>query len=165
MGIFSSRPSSQVRVDYKAAKRSLACNCSADWARVAVTSHVDSLSEFPVAIQRISRRRHQFLTRVCAAQQEGRKVFPCEQSHTGASLENEHRRRRKHPNGSAGLLLVFCFNVSPPPFGNLLVMKNGTPEPFEGGIIGIAAGNGVEAAFDAFLTAIGELDYDSIPGM
>ena len=47
------------------------------------------------------------------------------------------------------------------PFCNLLETRNFTTEPVESGL---AAQFGVETAFDAFLTALAQLDYDEIPG-
>lgn len=55
----------------------------------------------------------------------------------------------------------YGFQASVLPFCNLLETQNFTQTAFE---TGIAAPHGVEAAFHAFLTAISELDYDSIPG-
>lgn len=54
----------------------------------------------------------------------------------------------------------YGFKESLLPFCNLLETKNFTQDAVEKGI---AAQEGVQAAFEAFLTAIAELDYDSIP--
>lgn len=54
--------------------------------------------------------------------------------------------------GFAATLLPFC---------NLLETRNFTTDPLEGGL---TPRFGVETAFQAFLVAIAELDYDSIPG-
>ena len=55
----------------------------------------------------------------------------------------------------------YGFNASVLPFCNLLETQNFTAPALEAGI---AAAQGVEAAFQSFLTALAELDYDSIPG-
>ena len=47
------------------------------------------------------------------------------------------------------------------PFCNVLETRNFTTPPLE---FGIASEHGVEAALDAFLTAIVEVNYDAIPG-
>jgi hypothetical protein len=55
----------------------------------------------------------------------------------------------------------YGFQDSLLPFCNLLETQNSTAEAFEGGIV---SAFGVNAAFDVFMVALGELDYDSIPG-
>lgn len=54
----------------------------------------------------------------------------------------------------------YGFKDSLLPFCNILETKNSTGNATDKGI---AEEEGIEAAFDAFLTAISELDYDSIP--
>jgi hypothetical protein len=54
----------------------------------------------------------------------------------------------------------YGFKESLLPFCNLLETKNFSGDATEKGV---AVREGIETAFDAFLTALGELDYDSIP--
>ena len=47
------------------------------------------------------------------------------------------------------------------PFCNLLETRNNTAPALE---TGVAAAHGADAALDAFLAAVAQLDYDAIPG-
>lgn len=55
----------------------------------------------------------------------------------------------------------YGFKASVQPFCNTVETQNFTTEAFEGGI---AAAQGIDAALDAFLTGIVQINYDAIPG-
>ena len=59
------------------------------------------------------------------------------------------------------LAQYYGFEASVLPFCNIVEMRNFSSDPVEAGL---AATFGVDAAFNAFLTGIAEIDYDSIPG-
>ena len=59
------------------------------------------------------------------------------------------------------LAQYYGFEASVLPFCNIVETRNFSSDPVEAGL---AATLGVDAAFNAFLTGIAELDYDSIPG-
>ncbi|KLO08900.1 peptidase S28 [Schizopora paradoxa] len=142
---------------YKAAERSLTRNCSADW--VAVTSHVDSL---------LSSSNASLVTDTKFALEFAR----LSKSGGNTTLADglTPAQAAKMSNVDAASILMdpldfyqyYGFNASLLPFCNLLETKNGTATPLEEGIV--SGEGGVEDAFDAFLVALGELDYDSIPG-
>lgn len=86
---------------------------------------------------------------------------------TKADGISEDDARRTSDVSAASILMdpldfyqYYGFKESLLPFCNLLETKNSTQDAIEKGI---AAQDGVQAAFEAFMTAISELDYDSIP--
>ncbi|KAG7096655.1 hypothetical protein E1B28_004070 [Marasmius oreades] len=161
--IFASWASSapvQSQVDmssyYKAAERSLTRNCSADW--VAVTRYVDD-----VLINSDVKTKNSLKFRIWKA----RLSHPGNNT-TEADKLTEEQASAKSDVSTASVLMdplnfyqYYGFAASLLPFCNLLETRNFTTTPLETGIVDT---NGVESAVDAFLVAIGELDYDSIPG-
>jgi len=61
------------------------------------------------------------------------------------------------------IIQYYGFEASLLPFCNILETNNGTVLPFERGLIS-QPNVGLDSVFKAFLTAISEIDYDSIPG-
>ncbi|KAJ7695072.1 serine carboxypeptidase S28-domain-containing protein [Mycena rosella] len=161
--IFASWASSapvQAQVDmasyYKAAERSLTRNCSADW--VAVTKFVDDT---------LNDSNETLIIDVKFDLLKARLSGPG--GNTSAADGLTRQRANATSNVDAASILMdpldfyqyYGFQDSLLPFCNLLETQNSTAEPLEGGI---AAALGIDSAFNAFLVAIGELDYDSIPG-
>ncbi|KAJ7880338.1 peptidase S28 [Mycena olivaceomarginata] len=150
----------QAQVDmssyYKAAERSLTRNCSADW--VAVTKFVDDTLNGTNETLQIDVKFDLLKARL---------------SGPGGNTSRADSLTRKRANATssvnAATILMdplnfyqyYGFQDSLLPFCNLLETQNSTAEAFEGGIV---SASGVNAAFDAFMVALGELDYDSIPG-
>lgn len=142
---------------YKAAERSLTRNCSADW--VAVTAHVDAL---------LSSTNTSLVTDTKYALEFARLSKPGGNTTLAEGLTPAQAAKMSDVD-AAGILMdplnfyqYYGFNASLLPFCNLLETRNGTATPLEEGVV--SGNGGVDAAFDAFLVAIGELDYDSIPG-
>ncbi|KAJ7577831.1 peptidase S28 [Mycena floridula] len=161
--IFASWASSapvQAQVDmssyYKAAERSLTRNCSADWA--AVTKYVDGVLGGTNATL-----KEDVKFRLLQARLSG----PGGNT-TGAAGLTKAQADRRSDVSVASILMdplnfyqYYGFQASLLPFCNLLETKNITMTPVEGGIVSVSS---IEEAFEAFAVAIGELDYDSIPG-
>ncbi|KAF9268246.1 peptidase S28 [Marasmius fiardii PR-910] len=141
---------------YKAAERSLTRNCSADW--VAVTRFVDD-----VLINGDAKTNSDLKFRLWRA----RLSHPGNDTTEADKLTKEQASARSDVS-TASILMdplnfyqYYGFAASLLPFCNLLETRNFTATPAETGIVGTS---GVNAAVDTFLLAIGELDYDSIPG-
>ncbi|KAJ7623506.1 peptidase S28 [Roridomyces roridus] len=161
--IFASWASSapvQAQVDmasyYKAAERSLTRNCSADW--VAVTKYVDDS---------LSSGNETLAIDIKFDLLKARLSGPGGNT-TGADGLTRNQANSTSNVNAASILMdpldfyqYYGFKASLLPFCNLLETRNSTAEPTEAGI---AASSGILAAFDAFLVALAELDYDSIPG-
>lgn len=62
---------------------------------------------------------------------------------------------------SSTMLQYYGFNASLLPFCNILETQNFTEPALESGI---ASTQEIDVAFESFLTALAEIDYDSIPG-
>ncbi|KAI0782858.1 serine carboxypeptidase S28-domain-containing protein [Abortiporus biennis] len=129
---------------YKAAERSLTRNCSADW--VSVTKFVDGM-----LLGDDENAKTELKERLSNARNAGK----------GGG-------RNMGDLSAAGVLMdplnfyqYYGFESSVLPFCNLLETKNFTSTPTE---LGIASSENVEAALDAFLIAIAELDYNAISG-
>ncbi|KAK0224490.1 peptidase S28 [Armillaria nabsnona] len=150
----------QAQVDmasyYKAAERSLTRNCSADW--VAVTRYVDDvLTGDNMALKEDVKFR---LVRARLSGPRG--------NTTGAAGLTKEQANLRSDVSVASILMdplnfyqYYGFAASLLPFCNLLETKNFTHAPEEGGISSV---DGIESAFDAYLIALSELDYDEIPG-
>ncbi|KAJ7173751.1 peptidase S28 [Mycena filopes] len=141
---------------YKAAERSLTRNCSADW--VAVTKFVDDTLNGSNETLKIDIKFDLLKARLSGP---GGNT-------SGASGLTRQRANATSSVDAATILMdplnfyqYYGFEDSLLPFCNLLETQNATAEPVEGGIV---SSLGVGAAFDAFMVALGELDYDSIPG-
>ncbi|TFK37404.1 peptidase S28 [Crucibulum laeve] len=161
--IFASWASSapvQAQVDmasyYKAAERSLTRNCSADW--VAVTRYVDDTLKGGNDTAVVDMKFNLLKARLSGP---GGNT-------TGADGLTRTKARSTSNLDAATILMdplnfyqYYGFKASLLPFCNLLETSNFTKSALEGGI---AASNGVEVAFKTFLTALAELDYDSIRG-
>ncbi|XP_006461563.1 hypothetical protein AGABI2DRAFT_222358 [Agaricus bisporus var. bisporus H97] len=140
---------------YKAAERSLTRNCSADW--VSVTRHVDDtlMGDDDEAKTRMKLE----LLKARAGKPGG--------DTTEAEDITEDDARSTSDISAASILMdpldfyqYYGFKDSLLPFCNLLETKNFTQDAVEKGI---STEEGVQSAFEAFLTAISELDYDSVP--
>ncbi|KAJ7743079.1 serine carboxypeptidase S28-domain-containing protein [Mycena metata] len=141
---------------YKAAERSLTRNCSADW--VAVTKFVDDTLNGTNETLQVDLKFDLLKARL---------------SSPGGNTTGADGLTRQHANATsnvdaASILMdpldfyqYYGFQDSLLPFCNLLETQNSTAEPIEGGIV---SSLGVNAAFNAFMVALAELDYDSIPG-
>ncbi|KAI0343677.1 peptidase S28 [Trametopsis cervina] len=137
---------------YKAAERSLTRNCSADW--VAVTKYVDdTLSGEDVTARTTMKQR------LLEARASGPNLNASVSESKAAATSNV---------AAAEILMdplnfyqYYGFDASLLPFCNILETQNFTVMPTE---YGLAAAHGVETAFDAFLTGLVQIDYDSIPG-
>ncbi|KAF7370867.1 Thymus-specific serine protease [Mycena sanguinolenta] len=141
---------------YKAAERSLTRNCSADW--VAVTKFVDDTLNDTNETLQIDIKFDLLKARL---------------SGPGGNTTGADGLTRQLANATsnveaASILMdpldfyqYYGFQDSLLPFCNLLETQNFTTEPFEGGIV---SAHGVNAALDAFLVALAELNYDAIPG-
>ncbi|KAF7317945.1 Peptidase S28 [Mycena kentingensis (nom. inval.)] len=150
----------QAQVDmssyYKAAERSLTRNCSADW--VAVTKYVDETLRGTDETLQID---------VKFALLKARLSGPGGNSSAADGLTRE--RANATSSLAAAVILMepldfyqyYGFQASLLPFCDLLETKNATADAVERGIV---SKSGVKAAFDAFMVALAELDYDSIPG-
>ncbi|KAJ7230732.1 peptidase S28 [Mycena pura] len=141
---------------YKAAERSLTRNCSADW--VAVTKFVDDTLNGSNETLKIDIKFDLLKARLSGPG-----------GNTSAADGLTRQRANATSNVDAATILMdpldfyqyYGFQDSLLPFCNLLETQNSTAEPFEGGLISALD---VNAAFHAFMVALGELDYDSIPG-
>ncbi|KAJ4480382.1 peptidase S28 [Lentinula edodes] len=141
---------------YAAAQRSLTTNCSADW--VAVTSYVDNVLRGTNATL-IEDLKFDLL--------KARLSGPGGNT-SGADGLTKQQANKTSDVDAASILMdpldfyqCYGFVDSILPFCNLLETKNFTAAPAENGIVSIS---GVEDALQAFLAALAELDYDSIPG-
>ncbi|KAJ3881470.1 peptidase S28 [Lentinula edodes] len=141
---------------YAAAQRSLTTNCSADW--VAVTSYVDNILRGTNATL-IEDLKFDLL--------KARLSGPGGNT-SGADGLTKQQANKTSDVDAASILMdpldfyqYYGFVDSILPFCNLLETKNFTGAPTENGIVSIS---GVEDALQAFLAALAELDYDSIPG-
>ncbi|THU93213.1 peptidase S28 [Dendrothele bispora CBS 962.96] len=144
---------------YKAAERSLTRNCSADW--VAVTKHVDTV---------LQGSNETLATETKFRLLKARLSGPGGNTTGADGLTMEQANSTSNVN-AAGILMdplnfyqYYGFAASLLPFCNLLETRNFTAEPLEGGVVSSAEGQqGIDQTFDAFLVALAELDYDSIP--
>ncbi|KAJ3937454.1 MAG: peptidase S28 [Lentinula lateritia] len=141
---------------YAAAQRSLTTNCSADW--VAVTSYVDNVLRGTNATL-IEDLKFDLL--------KARLSGPGGNT-SGADGLTKQQANKTSDVDAASILMdpldfyqYYGFVDSILPFCNLLETKNFTAAPAENGLVSIS---GVEDALQAFLAALAELDYDSIPG-
>ncbi|KAF5391816.1 hypothetical protein D9757_001693 [Collybiopsis confluens] len=132
----------QAQVDmeayYAAAERSLTRNCSADW--VAITKYVDHVLQGDDTTL-IEDLKFDLL--------KARLSGPG--GNTTASILMDPLDFYQY-YGFADSLLPFC---------DILETLNFTTNPVEGGIVSVS---GVKDALKAFLVALAEIDYDSIPG-
>ncbi|KAJ7493410.1 peptidase S28 [Mycena galericulata] len=141
---------------YKAAERSLTRNCSADW--VAVTKFVDDTLNGSNETLKIDIKFDLLKARLSGP---GGNT-------TGADGLTRQQANDTSNVDAASILMdpldfyqYYGFQDSVLPFCNLLETQNSTAQPVEDGI---AASLGIDAAFDSFLVAVAELDYNSIPG-
>ncbi|KAI0074677.1 hypothetical protein K474DRAFT_1601127 [Panus rudis PR-1116 ss-1] len=139
---------------YKAAERSLTRNCSADW--VAVTKLVDQTLMNGTTDEQIDLKVSLLSAR---ASSPG--------NHVNVSRETANRTSAL---SAASVLMeplnfyqYYGFEASLLPFCNILETRNFTSEPFEGGIVSQPE-LGAQAAFDSFMVALAQIDYDSIQG-
>ncbi|KAK7031399.1 peptidase S28 [Favolaschia claudopus] len=140
---------------YKAAERSLSRNCSADW--VAVTKFVDDTFNGTNDTLKVDLKFDLLKARLSGP---GGNT-------TGADGLTRQRANATSNVDAASILMdpldfyqYYGFQDSLLPFCDLLETQNSTAEPFEGGIVSAL---GIDAAFQAFMVALAELDYDSIP--
>ncbi|KAJ7281962.1 peptidase S28 [Mycena rebaudengoi] len=141
---------------YKAAERSLTRNCSADW--VAVTRFVDDTLKGENETLKIDLKFDLLKARLSGPG-----------GNTSAADGLTRKRANSTSSVNAASILMdplnfyqyYGFQHSILPFCNLLETRNFTAEPLEGGLVSTL---GINAAFQAFLGALAELDYDSIPG-
>ncbi|KAF5361184.1 hypothetical protein D9758_009040 [Tetrapyrgos nigripes] len=161
--VWASSAPVQAQVDmasyYKAAERSLTRNCSADW--VAVTKHVDEILHGSNDTLRTETK-----FRLLKARLSG----PGGNTTGAEGLTMQQANRTSNVNVASILMdpldfyQYYGFAASLLPFCNLLETRNFTLSPLEGGITSSVEGRaGIDQAFDAFLVALAELDYDSIP--
>ncbi|EIM80278.1 peptidase S28 [Stereum hirsutum FP-91666 SS1] len=154
----------QAQVDmasyYKAAERSLTRNCSADW--VAVTRFVDeTLGGSGEGANETERTEMKF--KLLKARLSG----PGGNTSGAANLTMEQANRTSNVDAASILMdpldfyQYYGFNASLLPFCNILETQNFTEPALESGI---ASTQEVEVAFESFLTALAEIDYDSITG-
>ncbi|PPQ80737.1 hypothetical protein CVT25_001857 [Psilocybe cyanescens] len=161
--IFASWASSapvQAQVDmssyYKAAERSLTRNCSADW--VAVTRHVDNTLKGDNETA-ISNMKFDLL--------KARLSGPGGNATGAAGLTVQKAKNTSNVDAASVLMdpldfyQYYGFASSILPFCNILETRNRTSDPVETGLV---AQFGIDVGFKSFLTAISEIDYDSIPG-
>ncbi|KAF9035622.1 serine carboxypeptidase S28-domain-containing protein [Panaeolus papilionaceus] len=161
--IFASWASSapvQAQIDmssyYKAAERSLTRNCSADW--VAVTQHVDETLKSGEK-DKVQDMKFELL--------KARLGKPGGDESAAMGLTKEKAAQTSDVDAASILMdpldfyQYYGFEASLLPFCNLLETQNLTQPAFEGGVV---AQFGIEVGLKAFLTAISELDYDSVPG-
>uniref|UniRef100_A0A8H7XUA3 Serine carboxypeptidase S28-domain-containing protein n=1 Tax=Psilocybe cubensis TaxID=181762 RepID=A0A8H7XUA3_PSICU len=161
--IFASWASSapvQAQVDmssyYKAAERSLTRNCSADW--VAVTRHVDDTLKGGNETDIVNMKFDLLKARLSG---------PGGNTTGAAGLTLQIAKDTSNVDAASILMdpldfyQYYGFKASLLPFCNILETQNGTSAAFESGLV---AQFGVDTAFKSFLTAIAEIDYDSIPG-
>ncbi|KAI9062583.1 hypothetical protein FKP32DRAFT_1573969 [Trametes sanguinea] len=135
---------------YKAAERSLTRNCSADW--VAVTRFVDDTLR-----NGTSEQVEDLKYRLLSARSEVTRELAANASDVSAAgvlMDPLSFYQASH-------IPYYGFDASVLPFCNVLETRNSTNTPFE---TGLASNLGIEAALDAFLTAIQEVNYDAIPG-
>ncbi|KAJ8507349.1 hypothetical protein ONZ45_g10275 [Pleurotus djamor] len=136
---------------YMAAERSLTRNCSADW--VAVTKYVDGILTGDNETLKDALK-----VDLMNARLSGPGHFVSGSNTSSAQISDL---------GAAGVLMdplrfyqYYGFNATLLPFCNLLETQNFTSAAHEGGLVSVL---GIESAFRAFLVAIAELDYDSVP--
>ncbi|KDQ61976.1 hypothetical protein JAAARDRAFT_190681 [Jaapia argillacea MUCL 33604] len=141
---------------YKAAERSLTRNCSADW--VAVTKYIDDNLQMG-SNETVTEMKYELL--------KARLSGPGGNT-TGADGLTMEEARNTTDVEAASILMdplkfyqYYGFQASLLPFCNILETYNYTQAPVEGGLV---ASDGVEVAFQSFLTGLAEIDYDSIPG-
>ncbi|KAF9554434.1 peptidase S28 [Agrocybe pediades] len=141
---------------YKAAERSLTRNCSADW--VAVTKYMD---------QTLSGTNDTAIVDMKFDLLKARLSGPGGNT-TGAAGLTRNRANRTSNINAASILMdplnfyqYYGFQASLLPFCNILETRNHTVLPSERGLISQFS---IDTVFTAFLTAISEIDYDSIPG-
>ncbi|KAJ6624926.1 peptidase S28 [Mycena sp. CBHHK59/15] len=141
---------------YKAAERSLTRNCSADW--VAVTRFVDDT---------LNGSNESLIIDTKFDLLKARLSGPGGNSSAANGLTRKQANATSNVNAASILMdpldfyQYYGFQESVLPFCNLLETQNLTAEPVESGL---AATFGIGTAFKAFLVALGELDYNSIPG-
>ncbi|KAF9456269.1 peptidase S28 [Collybia nuda] len=140
---------------YKAAERSLTRNCSADW--VAVTRHVDAVLQGSDETAKVDMKFDLLKARLSGP---GGNT-------TGADNLTRAKANATDVVDAASILMdpldfyqYYGFAASLLPFCNILETQNMTRAPVEGGI---AAASGIETAMKAFLVALAEIDYDSVP--
>ncbi|KAF8999273.1 serine carboxypeptidase S28-domain-containing protein [Cyathus striatus] len=161
--VFASWASSapvQAQVDmssyYKAAERSLTRNCSADW--VSVTRYVDDTLQGNNESAIIDMKFELLKARLSG---------PGGNTTGAAGLTKDIANKTSNVDAASILMdpldfyQYYGFGASLLPFCNILETKNRTSLPLEGGIV---SSQGVVSVFEAFLVALAEIDYDSIPG-
>ncbi|KAJ3574762.1 hypothetical protein NP233_g1547 [Leucocoprinus birnbaumii] len=160
--VFASWASSapvQAEVDmasyYKAAERSLTRNCSADWN--SVTRHVDDALMGGNETLKMQMKLSLLKAR---AGKPGGDMSEAERITLADAQETSDVNAASILMDPLDFYQYYGFDASLLPFCNLLETKNRTADATEKGI---TANEGIETAFNAFLTAISELDYDSIP--
>ncbi|KAJ4488343.1 peptidase S28 [Lentinula aciculospora] len=141
---------------YAAAQRSLTVNCSADW--VAVTSYVDNILQGTNATL-IEDLKFDLL--------KARLSGPGGNTSGADGLTKEQANKTSDVDAASILMdpldfyQYYGFTDSLLPFCNLLETRNFTENATENGIVSVS---GVVDAFQAFLVALAELDYDSTSG-
>ncbi|KAJ3983923.1 peptidase S28 [Lentinula detonsa] len=141
---------------YAAAQRSLTVNCSADW--VAVTSYVDNVLR-GTNTTLIEDLKFDLL--------KARLSGPGGNTSGADGLTKEQANKTSDVDAASILMdplnfyQYYGFSASILPFCNLLETRNFTSNSVENGIVSIT---GIDETFQAFLVALAELDYDSIPG-
>ncbi|KAF8959584.1 peptidase S28 [Flammula alnicola] len=141
---------------YKAAERSLTRNCSADW--VAITKYVDNT---------LNGTNETAIVNLKFDLLKARLSGPGGNT-TGADGLTLSQANKTSDVDAASILMdpldfyqYYGFQASVLPFCNILETQNRTAAPVEAGLV---AQFGIDVGLKAFLTAIAELDYDSIPG-
>ncbi|KZV63333.1 peptidase S28 [Peniophora sp. CONT] len=154
--VWASSAPVQAQIDmasyYEAAERSLTGNCSADW--VAVTRYVDTtLANGTADVQ------NEMKARLLSARASSPTQNISVSIQKAAAASNVD---------AAGVLMdplnfyqYYGFAASVLPFCDVLETRNETMGSFEGGLISAMP---VEDVFEAFLTAIEQVDYDDITG-
>ncbi|KII85736.1 hypothetical protein PLICRDRAFT_178765 [Plicaturopsis crispa FD-325 SS-3] len=140
---------------YEAAERSLTRNCSADW--VAVTEHVDKILKGANNTAKIELKYDLLRARMSG---------PGGNTSSAANLTMQQANLTGNVDAASILMdplnfyQYYGFAASVLPFCELLETQNQTAIPVEQGL---NATYGIEDALRAFLDAIAELDYDSVP--
>ncbi|KIJ30722.1 hypothetical protein M422DRAFT_267663 [Sphaerobolus stellatus SS14] len=142
---------------YKAAERSLARNCSNDW--VAVTKFVDDTLMNSKNTTQVNELKFRLL--------KARLSGPGGNETGADGLTVAQAANESNVNIASILMDPLDFYqyygpVTVPPFCEKLETRNSTATPSEGGI---AATSGIQAALDAFLVALAELDYAAIAAL
>ncbi|GJE98594.1 serine carboxypeptidase S28-domain-containing protein [Phanerochaete sordida] len=154
--VWASSAPVQAQVDmasyYKAAERSLTRNCSADW--VAVTQHVDATLANGTTSAQVDLKQRLLSARASS---------PTKNITVGRATAGN-----ASDVSAAGVLMdplnfyqYYGFNATLLSFCNILETRNYTADALESGI---AAADGVDAALDAFLTGLVQINYDEISG-